>query len=121
MPWLPLPWRVASRRVACARTLLFAAAVVGGVMLGYGARIAFGCNIGAYFSGVASTSLHGWVWLASAFCGNIVGTRLRPWFGLAGDVFDKVAEKRIREAMSEGSSITSRRRGASTRGLLQDA
>lgn len=68
-------WRVPGRSLA--------AAVVGGVMLGYGARIAFGCNIGAYFSGVASTSLHGWVWLASAFCGNIVGTRLRPWFGLA--------------------------------------
>jgi hypothetical protein len=60
-----------------------AAAVAGGLMLGYGARIAFGCNIGAYFSGVASTSLHGWVWLASAFTGNILGTRLRPWFGLA--------------------------------------
>ena len=67
-------WRVP------ARSLL--AAIVGGVMLGYGARIAFGCNIGAYFSGVASTSLHGWLWLASAFTGNIVGTRLRPWFGL---------------------------------------
>ncbi len=62
------------------RSLL--AAVVGGVMLGYGARIAFGCNIGAYFSGVASTSLHGWLWLAAAFTGNVIGTRLRPWFGL---------------------------------------
>ena len=61
----------------------FAAAILGGVLLGYGARIAFGCNIGAYFSGVASTSLHGWVWLAAAFTGNIVGTRFRPWFGLA--------------------------------------
>lgn len=58
------------------------AAVVGGLLLGYGARIAFGCNIGAYFSGVASTSLHGWVWLGAAFSGNILGTRLRPHFGL---------------------------------------
>ena len=64
-----------------ARSLL--AAVIGGVMLGYGARIAFGCNIGAYFSGVSSTSLHGWLWLAAAFSGNVVGTRLRPWFGLS--------------------------------------
>ncbi|MGC4085064.1 MAG: YeeE/YedE thiosulfate transporter family protein [Vicinamibacterales bacterium] len=68
-------WRVPARSLA--------AAVAGGVMLGYGARIAFGCNIGAYFSGVASTSLHGWVWLASAFTGNILGTKLRPWFGLS--------------------------------------
>ena len=32
------------------------AAVLGGVLMGYGARIAFGCNIGAFFSGVASTA-----------------------------------------------------------------
>ena len=30
--------------------------------MGYGARIAFGCNIGAYFGGIASFSLHGWLW-----------------------------------------------------------
>jgi uncharacterized protein len=59
-----------------------AAAIVGGLMLGYGARIAYGCNIGAYFSGIASGSLHGWVWLPSAFVGNVAGTVLRPLFGL---------------------------------------
>jgi uncharacterized protein len=59
-----------------------AAAVVGGLLLGYGARIAYGCNIGAYFSGIASGSLHGWLWLVAAFVGNIAGTRLRPMFDL---------------------------------------
>jgi hypothetical protein len=59
-----------------------AAAIVGGLMLGYGARIAYGCNIGAYFSGIASGSLHGWLWLVAAFIGNIVGTQLRPVFDL---------------------------------------
>jgi uncharacterized membrane protein YedE/YeeE len=59
------------------------AAIVGGLLLGYGARIAYGCNIGAYFSGIASSSLHGWLWLIAAFAGNIAGTRLRPLFGLA--------------------------------------
>ncbi|MGQ7859456.1 YeeE/YedE family protein [Pseudomonas sp. 32A] len=39
-----------------------------------------GCNIGAYFSGIASGSLHGWVWLVAAFIGNSVGVRLRPFF-----------------------------------------
>jgi len=62
------------------RSLL--AAIVGGVLLGYGARLAYGCNIGAYFSGIASGSLHGWAWLVAAFVGSIVGTRLRPLFGL---------------------------------------
>ncbi|MCG6111579.1 MAG: YeeE/YedE family protein [Paracoccus sp.] len=56
------------------------AAVVGGLMLGYGARIAYGCNIGAYFSGIASGSLHGYLWAVAAFAGNILGVKLRPWF-----------------------------------------
>ena len=59
-----------------------AAAIVGGILLGYGARIAYGCNIGAYFSGIASGSLHGWLWLVAAFGGSAIGTRLRPLFGL---------------------------------------
>jgi len=63
------------------RSLL--AAVIGGLLLGYGARLAYGCNIGAYFSGIASSSLHGWVWLVAAFFGSILGTRLRPLFGLS--------------------------------------
>lgn len=56
------------------------AAIIGGLMLGYGARLAYGCNIGAYFSGIASGSLHGWLWLVAAFFGNSVGVYLRPWF-----------------------------------------
>ncbi|MFF7710669.1 YeeE/YedE thiosulfate transporter family protein [Pseudomonas sp. NPDC007930] len=59
------------------RSLL--AAVLGGLLLGYGSRLAYGCNIGAYFSGIASGSLHGWLWLLAAYAGNVLGTRLRPW------------------------------------------
>ncbi|MCF6368256.1 YeeE/YedE family protein [Rhizobium halophilum] len=58
------------------------AAVVGGLLLGYGARIAYGCNIGAYFSGIASGSLHGYLWAVAAFAGNVLGVKLRPWFFL---------------------------------------
>jgi uncharacterized membrane protein YedE/YeeE len=67
-------WKASARSIA--------AAVIGGLLLGYGARIAYGCNIGAYFSGIASGSLHGWLWLAAAFAGNIAGTSLRPMFDL---------------------------------------
>lgn len=70
-PSFRLPWR----------SLL--ASVLGGLLLGYGARIAFGCNIGAYFSGISSTSMHGWLWFAAAFCGSTLGTRIRPFFGLS--------------------------------------
>jgi len=58
------------------------AAVIGGILLGYGARLAYGCNIGAMFSGIASTSLHGWAWLVFGIAGNFVGVRLRPLFKL---------------------------------------
>jgi len=61
---------------------VWVAALAGGLLMGYGARIAFGCNIGAFFSGVASTSLHGWLWIAAALLGNWVGVKWRPRFGL---------------------------------------
>ena len=58
------------------------ASMLGGLLLGYGARLAHGCNIGAFFSGVASGSLHGWMWVACALAGSFVGLKLRPWFGM---------------------------------------
>ncbi len=68
---LRLPWR----------SVL--AAVIGGLLMGYGARLAFGCNIGAFFGGIASASLHGWVWFVVAMAGTVLGTGLRTFFGLA--------------------------------------
>ncbi len=60
------------------------AAIIGGLLMGYGARLSFGCNIGALFSGIASGSVHGWVWFAAAFGGSLAGVWLRPAFGLDG-------------------------------------
>ena len=67
-------WRISRRHLA--------AAVVGGLLLGYGARLAYGCNIGAFFSGIASGSLHGWLWIVFALAGNWVALSLRPLFNL---------------------------------------
>ena len=52
------------------------AAVLGGLLMGYGARIGFGCNIGALYSGIASFSLSGWVFGIFIFLGAIVGSKL---------------------------------------------
>lgn len=60
-----------------------AAAVIGGLLMGYGARLAFGCNIGAYFGGIASFSLHGYIWGILALAGTFVALYLRPLFGLS--------------------------------------
>jgi uncharacterized membrane protein YedE/YeeE len=51
--------------------------IIGGLMLGYGSRIAYGCNIGAFFSGISSASLSGWIWFISAFAGNLVGNQIK--------------------------------------------
>ncbi|MBD8064147.1 YeeE/YedE family protein [Devosia sp. PTR5] len=60
------------------------AAIFGGLLMGYGARLSFGCNIGALFSGIATGSVHGWLWFAAAFVGSYAGVWLRPVFGLDG-------------------------------------
>lgn len=58
------------------------ASIIGGLLMGYGARLAFGCNIGAYFGGIASFSLHGWVWMVMAMLGTFLALFIRPIFGL---------------------------------------
>jgi hypothetical protein len=81
-----LAWR---RRTACPdpgrvtpRQWLWS--VAAGLVLGYSSRLAFGCNVGAFFSGISTGSLHGWVWFACAFAGSLVGVRLRERIGLKG-------------------------------------
>jgi uncharacterized membrane protein YedE/YeeE len=66
-----IPWRTAL------------AAVLGGIVMGIGARLASGCNIGAYLAGIASGSLSGWIWGLAALAGTWVGVRGRRLFGLA--------------------------------------
>ena len=58
------------------------ASILGGLLMGYGSRLAFGCNIGAYFSRNSSFSLHGWVWAIMALLGTFVAIFIRPLFGL---------------------------------------
>lgn len=70
-----LTWRVPPRA--------WAGAAAGGFLMGYGARLSGGCNIGAYFSALASGSLSAWAWVAAAFVGSWIGLRLRPLFRLA--------------------------------------
>ena len=67
-------WRLPWRHVC--------ASVIGGLLLGYGAVMASGCNISAYVAGIASGSLHGWLWILPGIAGNWVGLHLRPLFHL---------------------------------------
>jgi uncharacterized membrane protein YedE/YeeE len=65
-----IPWRTA------------VAAILGGILMGIGARLANGCNIGAYLGGISVGSLHGWLWGVFALGGTWIGLALRPVFGL---------------------------------------
>lgn len=68
-----LRWRISARSAI--------GAALGGLLMGYGARLSNGCNIGAYFSALASGSLSGWVWPVAAFIGGAVGIKLRRVVG----------------------------------------
>jgi len=54
--------------------------LVAGFVLGYSSRLAFGCNIGAMLSGIATGSLHGWIWVPMAFAGTLIGIRVRRYY-----------------------------------------
>lgn len=58
------------------------AVILAGFLLGYSSRLAFGCNVGAFFSGISTGSLHGWAWFVAAFAGAVLGVRMRPLLGL---------------------------------------
>lgn len=52
-------------------------AIFGGLLMGYGARLAYGCNIGAYLGGLVSGSLHGWAWALMAFIGSSLAVMVK--------------------------------------------
>lgn len=52
-------------------------AALGGLLMGVGARLSFGCNVGAFLGGASSGSLHGFVWILAAMPGCWVGIRMR--------------------------------------------
>ncbi|QAT40944.1 YeeE/YedE family protein [Clostridium sp. JN-9] len=58
--------------------LLFA---LGGLTMGFGTRLANGCNVGALYTPIANFSLSGWIFLAFMVIGGIFGNTLaKKWF-----------------------------------------
>ena len=56
----------------CRRNRLHAAAL-GGLLMGWGARLGLGCNSAPSSAASALGSLHGWVWFAAALPGCMIG------------------------------------------------
>lgn len=50
-------------------------AVAGGVIAGFGARLAMGCNLAAFFTGIPQFSLHAWFFALATAAGSWFGAR----------------------------------------------
>lgn len=50
-------------------------AVVGGIIAGFGARLAMGCNLAAFFTGIPQFSLHAWFFALATAIGSWFGAR----------------------------------------------
>lgn len=59
-----------------------AQALIGGIIAGFGVRLAMGCNLAAFFTGIPQFSLHAWFFALATAAGSYFGARftLLPMF-----------------------------------------
>ncbi|GLU38824.1 selenium metabolism membrane protein YedE/FdhT [Pseudomonas sp. NBRC 100443] len=50
--------------------------LVGGIIAGFGARLAMGCNLAAFFTGIPMFSVHAWAFMLSTVIGAWFGVKL---------------------------------------------
>ncbi|MEJ2592294.1 MAG: YeeE/YedE family protein [Candidatus Thiodiazotropha sp.] len=55
-------------------------AIVGGALMGIGARIGMGCNVGAFFATVTNGDLTGWIFLLGMIGGGYLGVKVFNWW-----------------------------------------
>lgn len=58
--------------------------LIGGLLAGFGARLALGCNLAAFFTGVPQFSFHAWVFMVATAIGTYIGIKIintRWWKG----------------------------------------
>jgi uncharacterized membrane protein YedE/YeeE len=56
--------------------LRYVQSIGGGVLMGYGAGLALGCTVGAFFSAIPSLALNGWVFAGALALGAYVGVKI---------------------------------------------
>lgn len=57
---------------------------IGGIIAGFGARLALGCNLAAFFTGVPQFSFHSWIFMVTTAIGTYFGVKVvntRWWRG----------------------------------------
>lgn len=58
--------------------------LAGGIIAGFGARLALGCNLAAFFTGVPQFSFHSWIFIIATGVGSYLGAKIsktRWWKG----------------------------------------
>lgn len=58
------------------RAIRYGQSIGGGVLMGYGAGLALGCTVGAFFSAIPSLALNGWVFAAALAVGAYLGVKI---------------------------------------------
>jgi uncharacterized protein len=48
----------------------------GGIIAGFGARLALGCNLAAFFTGVPQFSFHSWIFMFATAVGTYIGVKI---------------------------------------------
>ncbi|GGB46509.1 selenium metabolism membrane protein YedE/FdhT [Virgibacillus dakarensis] len=56
--------------------------LIGGVIAGFGARLALGCNLAAFFTGMPQFSFHSWIFIVATAIGTYFGTKItkKSWW-----------------------------------------
>ncbi len=69
--------------------------LVGGIIAGFGARLAMGCNLAAFFTGIPMFSLHAWAFMLATVAGAWLGVKLTllPWLRIPLKVTARAARR----------------------------
>lgn len=78
----------------------------GGVLAGFGARLALGCNLAAFFTGIPQFSFHAWIFMLTTGVGTFLGVQVvkTRWWRGTPDL------SRLRRATPAAGSAQSRSR-----------
>ena len=66
-------------QIRSAPTRELSKAVIGGTLMGIGASLSFGCNIGGFFSAISALSMSGVAMMAGLMIGSFVGLKVLVW------------------------------------------
>ena len=72
-----LSYEFAIRRAKSKR--MYVQAFAGGILMGYGARLCNGCNLGAFICSIPSLSLSGWIFWIGLAIGAYIGIKIIVW------------------------------------------